>query len=247
LLGAAGILIVFLGGGILVSVKIGGGSNIHNMDAFMVLLLVVAAYFLFERTVMDQIVASEFHDEHTGSISVPKRPAASRLLIQTGLALGLIIFPLFTLPARQPAGPAPDPEEIANGLATISEAVQATIQTGGSILFISNRQLLTFHNIQAPLVPDYERVFLMEVAMADDQAYLARFQEELKNHRFDLIVSEPISLSMKEGAGNFAAENNAWVKNVSRYLLCYYEPVKTLRKVQVQLLVPSEITPNKCR
>ena len=39
------ILLIFFAGGIVVSVKIGGGSNLHNMDAFLVFLLVAAVYF----------------------------------------------------------------------------------------------------------------------------------------------------------------------------------------------------------
>ena len=45
----AAILMVFFAGGIVVSVKIGGGSNLHNMDAFLVFALVAAVYLFFDR------------------------------------------------------------------------------------------------------------------------------------------------------------------------------------------------------
>jgi len=251
LLGLLSILAVFFLGGLVVSVKIGGGSNIHNMDAFMALLLVVAAYFLFERTEPDlqpeaqlDPQAEDFSEEN---LNRPARPAAHRVLTSAGLALGFVIFPLTTFLVRSSAGPRPDPSGVARGLATISEAVQATVQNGGEVLFISYRELLTFHEVEAPLIPDYERVFLMEAAMAGDPEYLARFEDDLKNQRFGLIVSEPISLKQKEASGEFAAENNAWVKNVSRPLLCYYKPLKTLRTISVQLLVPNPDIPTKCR
>lgn len=247
LLGMAGLLLIFFLGGILVSVKIGGGSNIHNMDAYMVMLLVIGMYFLFEKVQPDHM--PQLMNPH---LTLPEKvdenvSASSPIGIRIGLALAVLIFPAFTVPGRQPIEISPAPGDIANGLATVSEAVQSVVQRGGQVLFISNRQLLTFHHVNAPLIPDYERVFLMEVAMANDQTYLARFRDDLKNHRFDLIISEPISLSQKEGAAHFAAENNAWVKNVSRYLLCYYEPAKTLRKVQVQLLAPAADGSVNCR
>lgn len=40
----------------------------------------------------------------------------------------------------------------------------------------------------------------------------------------------------------FDEENNAWVKWVSRPVLCYYEPKVTLKEVGVQLLVPKADT-----
>jgi hypothetical protein len=48
-LGLAGILVVLFAGGILVSIKIGGGSNLHNLDAFLVMLVLVVAYFATAR------------------------------------------------------------------------------------------------------------------------------------------------------------------------------------------------------
>ena len=40
---------MFFGGGLAVSVKIGGGTNLHNLDAYMVLLLVATAELGFGR------------------------------------------------------------------------------------------------------------------------------------------------------------------------------------------------------
>src|SRR5688572_13332426 len=42
------LLVLFLGG-LIVSLKIGGGANLHNMDAYFSLLLIVFAYFVFAR------------------------------------------------------------------------------------------------------------------------------------------------------------------------------------------------------
>jgi hypothetical protein len=88
------------------------------------------------------------------------------------------------------------------------------------------------------LIPDYERVFLMEMAMAGHSEYLQKFREDLKNHRFALIVSEPLYTRQKDESSVFGEENNAWVKQVSQYILCYYEEEKLARQVHIQLLVP---------
>ncbi len=54
LVGLTGVLGVFLAGGVIVSLKIGGGSNLHNLDAYMVILMVIASYFLFKRVKPDR-------------------------------------------------------------------------------------------------------------------------------------------------------------------------------------------------
>ncbi|MGD2026827.1 MAG: hypothetical protein PVI99_03345, partial [Anaerolineales bacterium] len=54
LLGIGAIIAVLFGGGILVSLKIGGGTNLHNMDVYLVVLLVVAVEYYFGRVVDEQ-------------------------------------------------------------------------------------------------------------------------------------------------------------------------------------------------
>ncbi len=52
-LGLAGELLVLFVGGLIVSVKIGGGSNLHNMDAYLVLLLIIGVHFYLGRVEID--------------------------------------------------------------------------------------------------------------------------------------------------------------------------------------------------
>ena len=49
LLGLAAALLALFAGGVLVSLKIGGGSNLHNLDAYLALLLVVGSMLYFGR------------------------------------------------------------------------------------------------------------------------------------------------------------------------------------------------------
>jgi len=111
------------------------------------------------------------------------------------------------------------------------------------ILFISERQLLTFAYLRdIRLVPEYERVFLMEMAMANNQPYLQQFYEDLREHRFALIVNEPLYVTAKGSPVRFGEENDAWVERVAKPLLCTYKPIQQARMllmgVEIQILEP---------
>jgi hypothetical protein len=240
------ILLVLFGGGLVVSVKIGGGSNLHNMDAYCVLLLVVAAYFTFARAKPDFGSAiEEAPASYLASDAAFYPPFRKQSLFQAGLALALINCAFFTFISRDPPAPLPDAKSVSKALDLVTRYAQEASQSGGEVLFLSNRQLLTFHTIRGvALVPDYERVFLMEMAMANNSSYLKKFHQDLERHRFALIVSEPLFTQQKGGEEVFGEENDAWVRQVSRYVLCYYKPKAQEKSVKVQLLVPSSYTRN---
>jgi len=123
----------------------------------------------------------------------------------------------------------------------LTRFVNEAAQEDGEILFIAERHLLTFGLIpEAPLFPDYERVFLMEMAMSGNPSYLGRFHEDLRNQRFSLIISAPMFTRLKGPEDVFGEENNAWVQNVSEPVLCYYQPHKRIREIGLQTLIPRE-------
>jgi hypothetical protein len=230
LLGLAGILLVLLAGGLVVSTKIGGGSNLHNLDAYLTLLLVIAPVFFFDRAVPE---------------STPTPPPPARSIHWSILALAILIPAYYALASSNPVD-APTKNRIAKGLTAIESASSAAKREDGEVLFLSERQLLTFHTIQdIPLVPDYEKVFLMEMAMAENPEYLGRFHQDLSSQKFALIVSEPLTTRYKGRAKSFGEENDAWVKNVSEAVLCYYEPFRTFRDLKIQLLKPRS-EPGEC-
>jgi hypothetical protein len=249
-LGLAGVLMVLLVGGIVVSVKIGGGSNLHNVDAYLVSLLVISSYLYFGSSVPDpQTSPFTLYKSQQKITERPSPPSehsnqnpgrqTSSLLQQAGLLLAVLIPIAFTLISRGPVALTPEEPDIAKGLKRVVNLVQETSQSGGEVLFISNRHLLTFHYVEGvALIPDYERVFLMEMAMAGHTEYLQKFRDDLENHRFALIVSEPLYTRQKDESAVFGEENNAWVQQVSQYILCYYEEEKIARQVHIQLLVP---------
>jgi hypothetical protein len=69
----------------------------------------------------------------------------------------------------------------------------------GDVLFMDQRQLLTFGYVKdVPLVADYEKKLVMDQAMSGNQAYFDEFYKDLANHRFSMIVSEPIRKSLAD-------------------------------------------------
>jgi hypothetical protein len=230
-LGIWAILFVLFAGGIVVSVKIGGGSNLHNLDAFLTLLMVAASYAFFNQVAQD------------GPIQAPRESYRPSPLV-TWLALALpVIFAL-----ASPSAPVlPSPAVANKALAVIQQAVDQAGQNNGKVLMLTERQLLLFKNITgAAMQPDYEKVFLMEMAMGNNRNYLDTFAADLKAHKYALLVSEPVKLNYQDRTRSFNEENNAWVDRVSKVILCYYEPVKSaeitqiLKPVRAQLLVPRQ-------
>ena len=203
-LGLWGMLAVLFFGGLVVSVKIGGGGDLHNMDSFAVLLAIIAMYFIFDR------VNSEGVTKNWEALHWPV--AATAMLIP----LLFLIPQLSPMPKFQSDGN----QKALKQLKSLSE--KASLR--GPVLFINERHLLTFHQINIPLIPEYEAVTLMEMAMSNNLPYLEKFYSDLKNHRFAAIVTGKLNIGIKE-TGSFSDENNIWNSLVSPYIKCYYEPL----------------------
>jgi hypothetical protein len=234
LLGIGSILGILLIGGIVVSTKIGGGSNLHNLDAYMTILMVVTAYFLFGQ--------AQPEVERTDEARAGLQPHPVHWLVMASL----LVMPIYyTLTYGSPVD-MPTPEQTQKALNILDQVVGQAVDNGGQVLFIGERQLIMFHYLKAavPMVPDYERVFLMEMAMAGNSTYLDRFHQQLKEHQFAMIIVEPLNIVYKGSASSFGEENDAWVNQVSKPVLCYYEVDKSLRDVHIQVLVPRD-KPNR--
>jgi len=96
-----------------------------------------------------------------------------------------------------------------------------------------------------PLVPEYEKKYLMDKAMAGDATFFARYYHDLAEHRFALIVTEPFIIHY-EGGEDFASENNAWMKWVVEPTLCFYRPLATFKHPALALLVPRQTPQPGC-
>jgi hypothetical protein len=212
-------------GSLVVSVKIGGGGDLHNMDAYAILLVIITAYFIGGQAEVE--------------------PGERQLKVRSWpmLTLAVLIPGLFVILLLNPY---PKYDEIRNQTA-YQQLVQVVTELGktGPVLFINERQLVTFGDVEVSLVADYEAVTLMEMAMSNNQAQLHKFYEDLQDHRFAAIVATKQNRIIKQG-GPTAEENNAWNSRVSPYLLCYYHPILTVEPQgnRIEVYVPTiEVTP----
>jgi hypothetical protein len=219
LLAIGGMLLLLLGGGTIVSVKIGGGSNLHNYDAFLLILLVAGAYAFFQKT------STGDHTFNLGWWHV-----ASLLVVPVGFALSL-----------GGAIPQRNRDQSERVLQEIQTAIDSSQEGGGEVLFIAERHLLTFDLVQGiRLVPEFEKVFLMEMAMSGNQPYLSALKQGLEDRRFSVIVSDPLRVQLQGRRRAFGEENDAWVQQVSVPILCHYSPVFESAAPPVQILLPKQ-------
>jgi hypothetical protein len=233
LLGLGAILGVLAAGGVVVSVKIGGGSNLHNLDAYLVLLLVIGSYVWFSFT-PDELNLEQKRDKGEGKWHSKLYPWIVGAVVAVPL--------LFALSAGGPWSQR-EAQAAAADLSTLRQAAQQAVINGGKVLLINQRHLLTFGELPGvPLEADYELVFLMEMAMAGNPDYLEAFHTDLQNHRFDLIIAEPLTVQYQGRMRSFGEENDAWVTQVSAPVLCHYQPLKTLETARVVLYVPGPDT-----
>jgi len=218
-------MLAFLAVGLVASIKIGGGSNLHNLDMFLIGMLFLSA------------VGWEYLSARWGD-----NPAAFPVWIKGMLALVLIVPFVQPLLGLNTIG-LPGAVRWQDALGGTHDAVLAAAKQG-PVLFVDQRQLLTFGFIKGvPLVPDYEKKYMMDQAMASDDDYFAGFNRDLAAHRFALIVSEPLFPNFQGKHYTFGNENDAWVKYISIPVLCYYQPMATYQGI-TQLLVPREqVTP----
>jgi hypothetical protein len=220
-------LLIFLVVGLVISVKIGGGNNLHNLDMFLLAVVFVSA------------LAWKKGGYRT-LIQLDREP----LWAQALWVVMMILFAYQPLTGTQPLKMAP--RNIAQDALDQIRAEVERAQAAGEVLFLDQRQLLTFGYIRdVPLVDDYEKKYLMDQAMSNNADYFQGFYEDLARQRFALIVSEPLKVNLKGSEYSFGEENDVWVKWVSKPLLCYYEPIETFKRVRVELLVP-RANPQDC-
>lgn len=212
---------VLFAGGLVVSVKIGGGSNLHNLDAFLAALMILGSYTAANKWQLD------------------REPQAGKTPTPGLLFMSIIWMPIcFAIGLGRPLRSF-DIQQANRAMENITAIVESTAERGGTVLFISQRHLQTLGYVQGvELIPEYETVFLMEMAMSGNEEYLEQFRRDLKNRRFDLIVVDALSTQIQDRDEDFAEENNAWVTEVSFPILESYKVVATFEMPPTQILAP---------
>lgn len=197
------IILVLFAGSLVVSTKIGGGGDLHNMDSYATLIGIVALFFIGGNIQPEPNEPKPVIDAWPAMVSGLIMPLFFLIPI-------LSPYPKFNMGAAQQAH-----QQLVNTVNTLAK--------NGPVLFINERQLVTFGDVQVPLVPEYEVVTLMEMAMSDNKPYLDAFYQDLASHRFAAIVATKQNRAIKQ-SGPLMEENNVWNSRVSPYILCYYEP-----------------------
>lgn len=218
-------LVTFLAVGLVASVKIGGGSNLHNLDMFAIALMAVVG-----------LVAARLLRER--SLKWEGLPIVAQALLMLA-----VIVPSFDV--MRTGGPLQlaDRAQVEIALGQIREQVELAARQG-EVLFIDQRQLLTFGQVPAvPLVMEYELKDLMNQAMGSNAEYLDRFQEDLAVHRFVLILSDPLP-GFEQGIDyEFGEENDVWLRYIAAPLQQNYEVALNVEEAGLRLLVPRAPAP----
>jgi hypothetical protein len=210
LLAIGAIVVVLFAGGVVVSMKIGGGADLHNMDAYAVMLLILAAYAFFRS-------------------SQPVRWQAVALLV--------LVMAWF---AHQPNSGIVQYDKAASQ-ATLAALQQRVDVSAGEILFINQRHLIAMNMLKGvELIPEYEREDLMEMAMANNLAYLERFEQDVARQRFAMIVVDPLRFNLLGSDYAMGEENNAWARRVVKPILCWYREDEAFPADRVVIYVPRE-------
>jgi hypothetical protein len=219
-LGLGGILSLLFAGGLLVSVKIGGGADLHNLDAYLILLMLAGGYFLSGRITLEPVGRAPHFFHHPG-IYLPALIVPLWLVLQTGV-------PIHSW----------DREQATQNLERLRNQAGHMIAQGQPVLFITQRHLLMFDEVDVPLVPDYEVEYLTEMVLSHNRVYLDRFHADIRTQRFGMVVVFPLEIRYKGRAYQFGEEDDAWVREIAEPMLCYYERVYRDPNNEFDILVP---------
>lgn len=216
-LALAGALLSTLAVGLVASVKIGGGNNLHNLDMYLVSLVILSA-LLLQRFNWDAVRA---------------QAGGSWQLILAGIFLVPVVFNV------QGGAPLvlPNEEIIEQSVAQIRDFVGQAAQDG-EVLFIDQRQLLTFGQVDVPLVVEYELKDLTNKAMIGDPQLFSDFYDDLRAGRFRVIVTGHLPSQWRGRGHPFGEEDDAQLEFIYLPLQQYYQPAVRLDDVGVWLLVP---------
>jgi hypothetical protein len=212
-LAIAGMLSLFFAGSTLVSLRAGGGYDLHNYDSLFLLLLISGCFFGLRAVAVDKPVAQE-----------------KAILANYGVLFGLLAVSIIL--AYHPVQPIPasKKDESAAAIQQIALLIKQNAQAGHPVLFIDDRQLLVYGMISEPQIyVPYDKIELEEMAMARNPAYSQKFSTDIKNQKYSLIVSEVLPLWLKPYNKNQFDrdwyESNVWVNVVSTPVLASYTPI----------------------
>ncbi|HOU43055.1 MAG TPA: hypothetical protein PLS77_01855 [Anaerolineaceae bacterium] len=219
ILALVGIIGVFLGGGLIVSLKIGGGSNLHNLDAALFFVLVIGLFIWAGKFLKDR--------PNFANRSIPWWLVGIVVLMPVThfLELGQPI----TMPGRE------DTDRVLQTLQTFLD------EHPGRVLLIADRHLIPLDILHVQeFEPEYEKVWLMEMAMAGNTNYLDQFYKKLNNHEFSIIITNVFNMNLQDDSRAFSEENNIWVERVELPVAKAYQSVLRLEDAGLEIWLPKD-------
>lgn len=222
------VLGIFFVGSMAVSIRAGGGYDLHNYDSIILLLFVCGCFFGMDAILLDKVR----YLEHV--------PFTSYVVL-----VSILLIPVLFSYSRISLGPYKPSDQTEQTLSEIRQVIQDLGDSSGNhpVLFIDQRQLLVYQMIEEVnfYVP-YEKIELMEMAMARNYDYKSQFVEDLENQKFSLIVSEVLRPWVKGfEPTKFERdwyENNMWVDFVAIPVLNYYYPVYENKVMGIAIYAP---------
>lgn len=220
------ILLLLSAGSTLVSLRAGGGYNLHNYDTFFIILLLSFLGVILSVTKAKSFMIGKFPAER--------------------LVNGILLFSLFPIlyfvSLSRPIHFTYSVAETQKAIAEINAVLQSTVADERPVLFIENRQLLVFGNVRPEMIfVPYEKIELMEMAMAQNGEYLARFELELQSHTFAAIVTEKLFLGEQKPTENpYWYENNVWLYGVACPISNYYSLAYQNTDLGFEIYIPKQ-------
>lgn len=223
-----GISAAYFLGSTYVSLRAGGGYDLHNYDTFLLLLSISFVYMAFDLTVYDR----------SGEKSrIPS-------LVYTSIFILLLVIPVY-FAARdidtQPGSRKISPAQVHVMLEQLRDIIEETDTSKGPILFIHHRQFMVYGLVPpVALFEPYGHMELMEMSMANNQEYLDQFYTDIRDQRFSLIISEILLVSIQDPLLPWGYESNSWSEDVSYPVLEFYTPIYTDGEASIGVYVPVE-------
>ena len=220
-----GILVVFFAGSTYVSRRAGGGYDLHNYDTFMVLFFITGLY-----AGLGCIVWEHAEEKFT----LPGFLPAFTLLLLLAVPFG------FAVRNIHPAAPKLSRQQTTALLGDIQGILAKVEPSQGTVLFIDQRQLLVYGMISGVrLYQPYEKIELMEMAMANNHAYRDAFRSQIEQHAYPVIISEIHADAYQNALAPYGYENNVWFDDVSFPILKNYQLVYSNKAANIGVYTPA--------
>ncbi len=225
------ILTAFYLGGMVISIKIGGGNNLHNLDGYLLFSTILVIYTYWD-------------------LIQPDRPLKLKGLTRNSFSMVVIALIPAMWVAFNTAKPImiATPEIKVDQVQVIQEYVNASIEESGKpALFIYQGQLIATHLIRnvEPSI-EFDNVQLMEASLTGSESVLQDFYTELIDQTWSVILVPPLNIKIQETDHPFSEEHNLWVEKIVNPLLCFYQPAVNQLDFDYELLVPID-APAQCQ